>query len=97
MVFDDKFFTCANISSYVAPMIFLMSLLLFLDGRAIADWHTCKYQQRICECNRSASICNFTLIVEDLLALVSYQLVESDSGQLDRQLNGDYTQMIQAN
>lgn len=66
-------------------------MLLFLDGTAIAHGQTCKYQQRICECDRSATKCHFTLIVEDQLALVSYKLVELDSGQLVRQLNSQYT------
>ena len=43
----------------------------------------------MCECDRSATVCHFSLIVEDLLSLVSYKLDRSDSGQLTRRHNAD--------
>ena len=43
----------------------------------------------MCECDRNATVCNFSLVVEDLLSLVSYKLDRSDSGQLTRRHNAD--------
>ena len=48
----------------------------------------------ICECDPSESECHFSLIIEDLLALVSYPLVKSESGQLVRQLDGNFTHYV---
>ena len=49
----------------------------------------CNYQQRVCECDPMETVCHFSLIVEDLLSLVSYKLDRSDSGRLTRRHNAD--------
>ena len=69
-------------------------MLVFLCNTTTATMHknVCNYQQRICICDRSESECHFSLIIEDLLSLSSYLLVESESGTLIRQHDANSVQ-----
>ena len=62
---------------------FILALLC-----ANAESQVCTYQQKVCECPSANTECYFTLVVEQLLTLTSYRLVQSSDGNFIRELNG---------